>query len=331
MDNNVTAVRAFSGKKLSTFLKNYGAIFGMLVLLLVFQVFDNRFLRIANIWSVCKSSTFLVLMALGMTLVMSVRGIDFSIAQVADASAVIAAFLIINGIDPMLALVASLGFGLIIGCINAVLMAYLGVPALVGTLGVMFLVRSFELVLTDGAQPQVIFTMSKAITGKFLSIGQGSTFAIPNVLIVCIVAILIIYLLKERSVLGRHMDSLSGNVRSAFLSGVNIRRTFAAVFIISSLLAAIAGILICARAGNATPRAVESYLNDCFVAVYLGTLISKKRKFNVMGTVIGCLFVGFMSNFFTLMGLSNGIKHLCNGTFILLAVVLGTVQSHKKS
>ena len=142
--------------------------------------------------------------------------------------------------------------------------------------------------------------------------------------------IAIIFFIKEKSVLGRHMDAINGNVRTAFLSGVDIRKTFAATFVISAILAAIAGILICARAGSATPRATESYLNDCFVAVYIGTLVSKKRKFNVIGTVIGCLFVGFMSNFFTLMSLSNGIKQLCNGGFIILAVMLGTARSHKK-
>ena len=127
------------------------------------------------------------------------------------------------------------------------------------------------------------------------------------------------------------MDAINGNVRATFLSGVNIRATFASVFLFSAILAAIAGILICARAGSATPRATESYLNDCFVSVYIGTLVSPKRKFNVVGTVIGCLFVGFMSNFFTLMGLGSGIKQLCNGAFIILAVMLGAVSSRKKN
>lgn len=321
---------AFSREKIGEFIKDYGAIIGIVIILFVFQIFDHRFLRPANIWGVCKSSAFLIMMALGMTLVMSVRGIDFSIAQVADASAVISAYLILHDVDPMLAIVITLAFGLMIGLINATMMAYLGIPALIGTLGAMFIIRSFELILTNGAQPQVLFTLSRGITGKFLDIGQGAVTGIPNVMIIGIIVIAIIFFIKEKSVLGRHMDAINGNVRTAFLSGVDIRKTFAATFVISAILAAIAGILICARAGSATPRATESYLNDCFVAVYIGTLVSKKRKFNVIGTVIGCLFVGFMSNFFTLMSLSNGIKQLCNGGFIILAVMLGTARSHKK-
>ncbi|MDY5021002.1 MAG: ABC transporter permease [Blautia sp.] len=329
MEQNKTK-NASSQGKIGDFLKEYGSIIGILALLLIFHAFDHRFLRPANIWGVLKSSAFLIMMSLSMTLVMSVRGIDFSIAQVADAAAVISAYLILHDTDPMLALVIAIGFGLLVGIVNAFLMAYLGVPALIGTLGMMFIIRSFELLITNGAQPQVLFTLSRKVTGKFLDIGQGSVGVVPNVMVISICVVIIIYLIKERSVIGRHMDAINGNVQTSFLAGINIRRTFASVFVISSVLAAIAGVLICARAGSATPRATESYLNDCFVSVYIGTLLSKRRKFNVIGTVIGCLFVGFISNFFTLMNLGNGIKQLCNGAFIILAVVLGAVSARKK-
>lgn len=329
MEQNKTK-NASSKGKMGDFLREYGSIIGILVLLLVFHAFDHRFLRLANVWGVLKSSAFLIIMSLSMTLVMSVRGIDFSIAQVADAAAVISAYLILHDTDPILALVIAIGFGLMVGTVNAFLMAYLGVPALIGTLGMMFIIRSFELLITNGAQPQVLFTLSRKITGKFLDIGQGSIGVMPNVMVISICIVIIIYLIKERSVIGRHMDAINGNVQTSFLAGINIRRTFASVFVISSVLAAIAGVLICARAGSATPRATESYLNDCFVSVYIGTLLSKRRKFNVIGTVIGCLFVGFISNFFTLMNLGNGIKQLCNGAFIILAVVLGAVSARKK-
>lgn len=330
MEQKKEMAHTFSRGKAGDFFRNYGAIVGIVVLLLVFNIFDQRFLRLANIWGVLKSSAFLIMMSLGMTLVMSVRGIDFSVAQVADATAVITGYLILHDVDPFLAMAAALCFGLLVGLINALVMAYLGVPALIGTLGMMFIIRSFELILTDGAQPQVLFTLPRKVTGKFLDLGQGSIGGIPNVLLIGIIVIIVIYFIKERSILGRHMDAINGNVRSSFLAGINIRKTFASVFVISSLLAAVAGILICARAGSATPRATESYLNDCFVSVYIGTLVSKRRKFNVIGTVVGCLFVGFMSNFFTLMNLGNGIKQLCNGLFIILAVMLGAISAKKK-
>ena len=201
MGNKTIKATAFHGNRIGEFFKIYGAVVGMFVLLIVFQIFDNRFLQPANLWGICKNSAFLILMALGMTFALSVRGIDFSIAQVADAAAVISAFLILKDVPPMLALLLTLLFGLFIGLSNALLMAYLGVPALIGTLGTMFIVRSFELVLTNGAQPQVLFTMPRSVTGTFLNIGQGSVLGLPNVMIIGILAIVIIYFVRERSVL----------------------------------------------------------------------------------------------------------------------------------
>ena len=191
MEQNKTK-NASSKGKMGDFLREYGSIIGILVLLLVFHAFDHRFLRLANVWGVLKSSAFLIIMSLIMTLVMSVRGIDFSIAQVADAAAVISAYLILHDTDPILALVIAIGFGLMVGTVNAFLMAYLGVPALIGTLGMMFIIRSFELLITNGAQPQVLFTLSRKITGKFLDIGQGSIGVMPNVMEISICIVIII-------------------------------------------------------------------------------------------------------------------------------------------
>ena len=242
--------------------ESYGALIGILLILIVFNMFNPMFLRLANIWNVFKASTFLILMAMGMTLVMSVRGIDLSIAQVADASGVIAAYLILHNVNAIAAVVIALFFGFLVGTINAALMAYLGVPALIGTLGMMYIVRSFELVLTNGSQPQILFTLPRNITIAFLNLGQGQIGAIPVSLFIGIAFMILVFLLKEKSITGRHMDAIMVNVRASFLSGINVRKTFGIAFLCSSFLAALAGLLISARAGGATPRAVESYLND---------------------------------------------------------------------
>jgi len=126
------------------------------------------------------------------------------------------------------------------------------------------------------------------------------------------------------------MEAIEGNVRAAFLSSVRIRKVFGATFVFSSVLAAIAGIMLVSRSGNAVPRGVETYLTDCFVAVYIGTLVSKKRKFTVVGTVIGALFVGFLSNFLTLRGMGAAYKTLFNGVFIIAAVAMGALQKNRK-
>ena len=89
--------------------------------------------------------------------------------------------------------------------------------------------------------------------------------------------------------------------------------------------------MLVSRSGNAVPRGVETYLTDCYVAVYIGTLISDSNKFNIIGSVIGALFVGFPSNFITLMGMGIAYKNIFNGIFIILAVALGVLKSRTQS
>lgn len=314
-------------KKALNFIARHGAVIGICCVLLIFQMIEPRFMRIDNILGVLNSNSLLIVMTFGMTMVMAVRGIDLSIAQVADAAGVIAAMLILSGKNFAAAIMGALLFGLLIGIVNAVLISYLGVPAIIGTLGMMFVVRSAELTLTNGAQPQILFTLPAARVKHFFFIGQENIGPVSVLILLTVVVIVVMYFVKERSVFGRYMDAICNNVRSSLLAGINVRRVFGATFVISSLLAALAGVMLVSRSGNAVPRGVETYLTDCFVAVYIGTLVSSRNKFNIIGSVIGALFVGFLSNFITLMGMGIAYKNIFNGVFIILAVALGVLKS----
>lgn len=323
--------KSLSLERVLGIIARHGAIIGICCVLIVFQIIEPRFMKIDNILGVLNSSTLLIVMTFGMTMVMAVRGIDLSIAQVADAAGVVAAMLILSGKNFVVAILGAMLFGLIIGMINAVLISYLGVPAIIGTLGMMFIVRSIELTLTNGAQPQILFTLPAARVKNFFFMGQGNVGPVSILIVLTILIIIVMYFTKERSVFGRHMDAICGNVKTSLLAGIDVRRVFAATFIISSLLAALAGVMLVSRSGNAVPRGVETYLTDCFVAVYIGTLVSARNKFNIIGSVIGALFVGFISNFITLMGMGIAYKNIFNGVFIILAVALGVLKSKVNS
>ena len=120
MEKRLEEKRMLCPDRILDFVRNYGAVVGILLLLIIFQCIDHRVLRLANIWGVLRNNTFLIMMAMGMTLVMSVRGIDLSVAQVADAAGVLTAFLILNGTSAVAAVGAGLGLGLIVGVVNAV-------------------------------------------------------------------------------------------------------------------------------------------------------------------------------------------------------------------
>lgn len=307
-------------------LRAYGAVIGMILVLLIFYFLKPAFLSPGNIANVLRQTSILVILSLGLTIVMSMRGVDLSIAQVADAAGLIAAMLILHRYPIWTAFAVPIAFGLLVGLINAIQMAYLGIPAIIGTLGMMFIIRSGELLATNGSEPQILFTMPRGLTAPFLYVGQGTLgpFAVPVLIAGAVfVAALVLTTLTP---FARRARATGSNVRAAFLAGVDVRRVFGAGFLVSGLLAAVAGTVLVARTGIAMPRGAEPFLLDAFAAAYLGTLASRRAEMNVPGTLIGALFIGFLGNGLTLLGLGAPYRYAFNGGFILLAMAVGALK-----
>ena len=307
-------------------LRAYGAVIGMIVVLGALGFIEPGFLAPANIAGVLRQSTILVVMSMGLSIAMLLRGVDLSFAQVADVAGLMAAALIIHGQPIWVAFVAPLLLGLLIGCLNAALMAYVGIPAIIGTLGMMFTIRSGEMIYTHGAEPQILFTLPRRMTHGFLFLGQQSVGPVPALIILAIVMIAIAWTLASLTPFARQARAVGSNVRAAYLAGIDIRAVFGAGFVISALMSAVAGVALVSRTGIAMPRGAEPYMLDAFAAVYLGTLASPRGMMNIPGTVVGALFVALLGNALTLMGMGGAYRYALNGGFILLAMAVGALR-----
>jgi ribose/xylose/arabinose/galactoside ABC-type transport system permease subunit len=308
------------------FLRDYGAILGMIVVLGIFWYLKPTFLSAANIENVFRQSGIVMIMALGLTIVMKMRGVDLSIAQTADAAGLIAAMLIIAKYPIWMAFAIPLLFGLVVGMVNAVLMAYVGIPAIIGTLGMMFIIRSGELMATNGAEPQILFTLPRAVTRDFLWLGQKDLGPIAALIVLALVVFLVVFVAMRFTPFARYAKAVGSNVRAAFLAGIDIRMTFGLGFVIAGILAALAGVALVSRTGIAMPRGAEPFLLDAFAAAYLGTLASRQGEMSIPGTLMGALFIGFLSNGLTLLGLGAPYRYALNGGFILLAMAIGALK-----
>jgi ribose/xylose/arabinose/galactoside ABC-type transport system permease subunit len=314
------------GYAIGDLLRAYVAIFGMVLVLILLELIRPGFLSPANIQSVLRQSVILLVMSMGLTVAMSLRGVDLSFAQVADAAGLMAAALIIHGQPLWMAFAAPLLFGLVIGCINGALMAYVGIPAIIGTLGMMFVIRSGELIYTHGSEPQILFTLPRRMTHDFFILGQQSFGSVPVLILLAIAMFAIAYTLMHLTPFARQAKAVGANVRAAYLAGIDIRRVFASGFVVSALMSAVAGIALVSRTGIAMPRGAEPYMMDAFAAVYLGTLASPRGAMTIPGTVIGGLFVAFLGNGLTVMGLGGAYRYALNGGFILLAMAIGALR-----
>lgn len=325
LSGGVNQKLSFSRRVLD-FIRQNGVLIGMILVLIVFQTIEHKFFAVKNLLNVLNQSSLLIIMSTGMMMAMSVRAVDLSIAQVADASGLLAALLLIGKYPTWVVFLVPLLFGAFVGLVNCLLVSYLGVPAIIATLGSMFIIRSMELTLTNGAEAQILFTLPKKITKVFLFLGTGSVGPIPFLILFTLIVIAIAAFIRHKTVMGREMDAIGGNVKTAYLSGINIRKVFGLAFIIGSVLSAISGVALTSRTGSAVPRSVEGYLMECFVSVYLGVILSKRNKMNVVGTVVGALFVSLISNWITLMGLGAPYKYAINGMIILIALSIGAMR-----
>ena len=313
-------------KSLAQFLGQHSVLIGMLLVLIVFQLINNKFFAVKNLVNVLNQSSLLIIMSIGMMMAMSVKAVDLSTAQIADGAGLLAAMLLIRRMPLWIVFLAPVAFGGIVGTISCMVISYLGVSAIIATLGQMLIIRSMELMLTNSAEAQILFTLPAKLTKNFFFLGTGKLFGIPFLIIFTVLIIIIAYMIRHKTVLGRKMDAVGGNLNAAFFAGIRVRRVFGSAFIIGAVFSAISGVALVSRTGSAVPCSVESYLMDCFVAVYLGAVLTKNNRMNVVGTAVGALFTRLIDNWITLMGLGAAYKSAVNGIIILAALSIGALR-----
>lgn len=324
--NAYPAARARVWASPVAFLRDYGAILGMLVVFVIVEFLKPSFLHVANIENVLRQSAILIIISMGLTVVLLMRGVDLSVAQITDAAAIMAAGMLIHGAPVWLAILAPVALAGLLGAINGALMAYLGIPAIIGTLGMMFVIRSCELIYTHGSEPQILFTLPPSVTQTFFFVGQHKIGHIPFLIILAGIMFGLVYALMALTPFGRQARAVGSNMRAAYLAGIDIRRIFGAGFVVSGLLAGVAGVAMASRTGIAMPRGAEPFLLDAFAAAYLGTLASRGGTMTIPGTLVGALFVAFLSNGLTMLGLGAPYRFALNGGFILLAMAVGALR-----
>ena len=213
----------------------YGVYAALLVLVLFNVVYTDNFLEWSNLRIQLVQVTPVVIVALGMALVIGTEGIDLSVGSVmALGAAIIPLYL---GYGPVAAIVLALVGGLLIGFVNGSLVAFVGLQPIVATLAMLVAGRGIALVLSSGRY--------KDIHDKdFIEIGTGQFFYVPYTVWIAAVLALVVGFLVRRTVFGRRLLAVGDNRPAAVLAGVPVRRVLVTVYIISAMLAAVAGALL---------------------------------------------------------------------------------------
>ena len=301
---------------------NIGIICVLLIIGVFLSLLSDKFLTSSNLISVMRQISINVYIALGMTLVIILGGIDLSVGAIVALTGTVTVGLIVNTGLPIAAAIAiGLLIGVVCGFISGTMVAEFKLPAFIVTMAMMNIARGAANVYSGGR--------STRITDEFFSsIGSGYLFGvIPLPVIYMVVLIILITVVLNKTKFGTYIYAIGGNRESARLSGVPIKKVEIAVFTIIGLLSAFAGLVLASRMYSGQPSVGDGYELDAIAACVLGGVSMSGGKGRISGTVFGAMVIGFISNGLNLMNVNSFWQLVVKGIIILIAVVIDSQKN----
>ena len=295
-------------------------LIGLMVLASLFS--QGIFLQPKNMINLVNQNAILILIALGQLLVIITGGIDLSVGATLAISSVV--FVLFQDYGWPVAFLISLLVAATIGLLNGFLVTYIRLPAFVVTLATMQIGYSVSKVLSGGG------AIYGSLNGTEIPVSLGefykaSLWGIPYPLFVCVVFLLIIAVFMRTST-GHFAHPVGGNERAAFLSGIPVKRVKMAMYTISALLCAVAGLLFVARVGMGDPQTGTWVPLDSIAAVSIGGASLSGGIGTVSGTFIGVFILSVLNNIMNLIGIPPTVQPAIKGVVILIAVYLNSAR-----
>ena len=299
-----------------SFLSRFGILISFLVLIIIMAVLSPAFLKISNIVNILRQTSVNGIVAVGMTFVIILAGIDLSVGSVLALSAVVATSFAHPGTFPVLVpVLAGLLTGALCGFINGFIIAKRKIAPFIVTLGMMTIARGAALVYTNG-RPVI------ELSDSYNKIGGSYILGIPVPVIVFIVVVISGWFLLKMTVFGRHVYATGGNRTAAELSGIITDKITIWVYSLAGLLAGLAGIVLSSRVMSGSPATGQGYELDAIASVVIGGTRLTGGVGTIAGTIIGALIIGVMNNGLDLLNVSSYWQQIAKGLIILLAVII---------
>ncbi|HEX7405380.1 MAG TPA: ABC transporter permease [Candidatus Nanopelagicaceae bacterium] len=303
-------------------LSRYGTLIGLFGMIVAFTIkAPSTFPTLSNFTNILSQSSLTVIIASGLTMTLVVGEFDLSIGYVASFLGLIVAGLLAHNKLPILvAMIAVLLLGSLIGTVNGVLVAKAKINAVIATLGV-------GTALVGVGFAYSTYPIVSGVPPSFSNIALGSlVFGIPNLISIMIVVCTILWIVLNKTDLGQKMQAVGGNIEAAKLSGIRVDRVKIFAFAIAGICAALTGALLASLLGSGTLAAADGYLLDSFAAVFLGSATLRDGEFHIVGTLIGALIINIGFNGLSIFGAPTYFQQIFQGGILVLAVGLSTIS-----
>lgn len=322
MDNSLT--------KAKIFCKDFTIIPITLVYVIIASLSIPHFFTATNFGNILAQSADILIISTGMMMVVLNGGIDFSMASIMGLGSVVGAK-VMNQTDGILmnmqgsfiiGILIMLGVGVGIGVLNGLAVTKLKMPSFMATMATYLIVSGLALYMVN-SQP------ISNLPQEFLFIGNGDIGGIPFSIILAIIVLVVMWLVLNRSVFGRHVYAVGTNPKTAAISGIPVKKVVFSLFVFSGTLAAIGGLISTARLGAAMPALNQDRLMDFVTAVILGGTSIFGGKGKLLGTIVGVLFIIFLNNSLGIVGLSWYSILMIKGIFLIAIILVDSFMSKK--
>lgn len=312
------------------FLYKYGTLITIALLIAFFGLATDNFLTSTNIITILRSISIVTIIAIGITISLSVGGFDLSVGSTASlANAVVISMFVWHSQNIFVSIIVALVLCLVIGLLNGFLVTSFKIQDMLMTLATMFVIQGLALTYTRGAtiSENMILPSGEyapgAIPKIFSSLGK-----VPLIIIIMAVVVIAVHLFLTHTKHGRYMYMIGGNPEAAKLSGIPVRKYRFIAYALAAIFAGIGGIILGARVMTAEVNAGAPYLMDAVAAAFIGYSVLGSGKPNAFGTFVGAILIGILSNGLIMISVPYYAMDIVKGS--VLALALGITYYKRK-
>lgn len=315
-------------------LRRSGTLLGFFAVILFFWLnIPDTFMTVRNWLNISQQISMLAVVAFAMTIVMVMNDFDLSVGSMASLAGIVAALLFSQGQPIFVGVSAALAVGLFGGLLNGILVSLIGILPFVATLGTLTMFSGLAFLVSDG---KTIFGRDiPSAFGGFARNGVplGSMnerpLLLPNLTIVALVVLLLVWIVLEHTTFGRRLYMIGGNAEASRLAGVQVRLLRLTAFVLTGFGAALGGLMYASRVASANPTQGAGLMLDAIAAVFLGMTMSEEGEPHVLGTLVGVLVLGVLDNGLTQMSIDSYIREILVGGIIIIAVASSSLGKQK--
>ena len=308
--------------------REVGILIPLVLIFLITGIINPLFFGAQNITNIFFQASFTYVIAVAMTFVLILAGLDLSVGSIAGLAGVVTGFALLANVPVVISILFGLLVGAAVGMFNGCMIAIAKIPSFIVTLSTQYIARGLCEFLTRGNPVY-------PLPSSFCVLGQGrirmGTVGIPWTVVISLVMGIVAHIVLTKTTYGRAVFAIGGNVETSRHSGIKVNRTTATVYVVCGICTAFSGILTAARLGSAQSNSGNGYEMTAIASVIIGGTSVLGGAGSILGTTIGAILMTTVTNAMAMLNISVYLQKVVIGAIIIAAVAVDQLNRKRNS